>query len=353
MFTRSRRQTAAYACLLILCAWGVGPSASTGAGDSLPPAEDASPTPAAIVAACDARMIRVPAGTFVMGDGDAPCGQVQREVTLTHDFLLDRLEVATADYLVMLQWALDQGYVIASAAWVRDSIDGGARQLVDLDDEDCEIQYDGAGQFFLRASPSVRAKEAYPPGYEPAKHPVIEVSWYGAAAYCDWLNIAAGLPRTYNHATWECTAGSPYAATGYRLPAEAEWERAARFPDGRIYPWGDYTPSCLQGNWWGQRGGCVGWTAPVGESPQDPSALGFLDLGGNVWEWCHDGSVCELDSAAVVDPLGPESAERRIVRGGSWAFTAEHLRCARRGEWDAGHSNYDVGLRVARTAGPQ
>ncbi len=339
--------------VVVSCCVGLGAAmlcmtaAVTGTTDSTP-----GISPTAVASACAAGMIRVPAGTFVMGDGKSACGEVQHEVTVTRDFILGTREVTTGDYLVMLQWALEQGYITVSNAWVRDNLDGGTRQLVDLDDEDCEIQYDGAGRFFLRPSPSPRAKEAFPQGYDPTDHPVIEISWYGAAAYCDWLNLAAGLPRTYDHATWACTAGSPYAASGYRLPTDAEWERAARYPDGRIYPWGNYEPSCLQGNWWGQSGGCVGWTAPAGESPQEPSALGFLDLAGNVWEWCHDGSVCELDSSAVTDPLGPETAERRIVRGGSWAFTAECLRCARRNEWATGHSNYDVGLRVARTAGP-
>lgn len=349
MTTVNRPRAAAVTCCLLgLAALVLSMTAAAPAAG----APGAIPTPAAVASACAAEMIHVPAGTFVMGDGEADCGETRHEVTLTRDALLGRREVTTGDYLVMLQWALDQGYVAASDAWVRDNLDGGAKQLVDLDDEDCEIQYDGSGKFFLRPSPSPRAKAAYPQGYDPTDHPVIEISWYGAAAYCDWLNLAAGLPRTYDHATWTCPAGSPYSATGYRLPAEAEWERAARHPDGRIYPWGNYEPSCLQGNWWGQSEGCVGWTAPAGESPQEPSALGFLDLGGNVWEWCHDGSVCELDSAAVTDPLGPESAERRIVRGGSWAFTAECLRCARRNAWATGHSNYDVGLRVARTAGP-
>ncbi len=365
MFTTGRHPPASRRCIVAAWLWTSALAGATedadhlnpiaDAGDSLRPTAEADSTlrdtPAAVLAACDDALIHVPAGTFVMGDGAAMCGEVQREVTLTRDFLLGRLEVTTADYLVMLQWALDEGHVTASGDWVRDNLDGGARQLVDLDDEDCEIQYDGAGRFLLRPSPSPRAKAAYPPGYDPAGHPVIEISWYGAAAYCDWLNMAAGLPRTYNHATWECAAASPYDAIGYRLPTEAEWERAARYPDGRLYPWGDRSPSCLQGNWWGQPGGCVGWTAPAGEAPQEPGPLGFLDLAGNVWEWCHDGSICDLDPAPVTDPLGPVSAQRRIVRGGSWAFAAEHLRCARRGEWDAGHSNYDVGLRVARTAG--
>ena len=131
--------------------------------------------------------------------------------------------------------------------------------------------------------------------------PVVRVSWQQAAAYCNWLSEREGLPKAYVERDGRLHATAPIG-TGYRLPTEAEWERVARYPDGRTplkYPWGPSLPvppgsgnyadararglvaQVLEGYDDGHAG-----TAPV--QSMAANALGLLHLGGNVAEWAHD-----------------------------------------------------------------
>ncbi|MCK4305036.1 MAG: SUMF1/EgtB/PvdO family nonheme iron enzyme [Candidatus Eisenbacteria sp.] len=302
-------------------------------------------------------MVTVPAGIFIMGDGVAYCGQDEHEVTLTRDFYLSQNEVTNQEYREAVQWAYDHGYVTATTSWVRDNLDGSTEQLLDLENDFCEIQFDGYGVFYLRESPSYFAQSAYPGGYDPPDHPVKEVSWYGSVRYCDWLSLQEGLPRAYEQEwnphcnEWVCNGGDPYGAEGYRLPTDAEWEYAAQFDDERIYPWGDEEPDCSRANFY-HTGFCVGWTSPVGSYPDAPEELGLSDMAGNVWEWCNDGWVCDLGTAPVIDPTGPGSGSYRLFRGGSWPDDATYLRCAYRYP-NAPFNSYEwVGFRAARTVHP-
>ena len=316
--------------------------------DSLTFYEDTTSVPA---------MVTVPAGIFIMGDGEAYCGQDEREVTLTRDFYLGQHEVTNQEYLEAVQWAYDHGHVTATTSSVQDNLDGSTQELLDLDNDYSEIQFDDAGSFYLRESPSSDAQNAYPDGYDPSAHPVKEVTWFGSVRYCDWLSLQAGLPRAYEHTgDWSCNGGDPYGAEGYRLPTDAEWEYAARWDDERIYPWGDEAPDCGRANfhdYYGSGEYCVGWSSAVGSYPDAPVALGLSDMAGNVSEWCNDWHECYLGTIPETDPTGPSDSLFRVLRGGSWDNGDGGLRCAYRFDLASPSSgDSSLGFRAARTIHP-
>ena len=292
--------------------------------------------------------VYVPAGTFIMGDGVAYCGEDERQVTLTHDFWIGQHEVTNREYLELLQWAYDRGYVTATLWSVRDNLDGSIRELVDLDSPDCELAFSD-GVFSLREA-DYALQHAYPEGYDPADHPMKEVTWHGAVAYCDWLSLAEGLPRAYDHSTWLCGGGDPYSAEGYRLPTDAEWEYAAQWNDERIYPWGNESPTCSLANF--HYGDCVAWTSPVGSYPtgvQPNLSDPIYDLAGNVYEWANDWHECSLGTSPETDPRGPQSGSRRVARGGSWIEFAGGVRASRRAGAFPYRAPSGSGFRVARS----
>jgi len=295
----------------------------------------------------------VPAGTFTMGGniGDDYNERPAHQVTLTHDFYLGSCEVTNKEYVEAVQWAYDQGLVTASSNTVQSHME----ELLDLDDPKCEISFNG-GMFTL--DPVYRGKFK---GQSSADHPVKEVSWYGAACYCDWLSLMAGLPLFYN-GSWEQSADhNPYAATGYRLPTEAEWEYAARYPDNLIYPWGDEKPNCEFANFdpthWSDGGSrkCANWTVPVGSLSLGASQLGLMDMAGNLEEWVNNG-IYSYGGAPLTDPL-TSGGRSYGVRGGHWNsymyvsnsdYNTRSLRCSRRHSWGMNDPHYIIGFRVAR-----
>ncbi|MFC1572442.1 SUMF1/EgtB/PvdO family nonheme iron enzyme [Candidatus Eisenbacteria bacterium] len=298
-------------------------------------------------------MVCVPAGVFIMGDGHVGCGDDEREVTLTRSFYLGQHEVTNQEYLEALQWAYEHGFVTADTSWVWDNLDGSTKELLQMSDEDSEIQFDGTETFYLRESPSSRALNAYPDGYDPSDHPIKEVTWHGSARYCDWLSLRTGLSRAYEHTgDWACNGGDPYGAEGYRLPTDAEWEYAAQWDDERIYPWGDQEPDCSRANYgpvWPDY--CVRWTTSVGSYLDAPEALGLSDMAGNLWEWCDDWFVCYLGTAPVTDPTAPGGGDNeRVLRGGAYSFFELYVRCSYRNFSYPEFAYNDYGFRAARTA---
>jgi len=276
-------------------------------------------------------MVLVPAGVFEMGDGVAYCGVQQHQVTLTHSFYLGKHEVTNGEYRDALQWAYDHNYVTATSSAVHDNLDGNTTLLM----------YLGSGLYHISFSGGVFTVV---PG-DKDDYPMILVPWYGAAAYCDWVSMSQGFTRAYNHSTWQCNSGDPYGANGYRLPTDAEWEYAARYNDGRIYPWGDESPDCSRANCMS----CVDSAVAVESYLAGATSLGLCDMAGNVWEVCNDWWTCDLGTSSQSDPAGPSEGSARVLRGGSWNSDSDLLRCAYRAYSNPSSWSNAYGLRCARS----
>jgi len=161
--------------------------------------------------------------------------------------------------------------------------------------------------------------------------PVVGISWYEAVAYCRWLTA---------------TLNDGYC---YRLPTEAEWEYAARGKEGRRFAWGD--------EWVTGRANtqelALESTTPVGLFPDGATPEGFLDLTGNVLEWCSDWydwtEYARRAGNVVWNPTGPDRGGSKVLRGGSFGYDASWARCACRDNIDPGiYGKY--GFRVVRSS---
>ncbi len=257
-------------------------------------------------------MVLIPAGEFEMGTSNAEkqalinltlwnnwCDNELPEHTVYLDaFYLDKYEVTNAQYAKFLN------------AYGK-NVDAAGHELLDIDDSLIE-----------------KVGGAYQPKAGYGNHPVVAVSWYGAAAYAQF-----------------------YAQ---RLPTEAEWEKAARGGlVGKRYPWGDDITHD-DANYSGTGDG----TSPVGSFP--PNGYGLYDVAGNVWEWCADEYDDEYYSQSQKkNPKGPGVAvtfqkhdftnviSMRVLRGGALTYPY-FLRCSYRGRFNADNSSADVGFRCAR-----
>ncbi len=137
-------------------------------------------------------------------------------------------------------------------------------------------------------------------------HPRENVSWYDAMAFCRWLSAKLGYE--------------------VRLPTEAEWEKAARGSDGRIYPYGNEFDAA-KGNT-NETG--IGQTSAVGIFPDEELPYGLLDMSGNVYEWCITKWGWKYEDGVEAMDNTPEESDRRVLRGGAWADYADGARCAAR-----------------------
>ena len=152
--------------------------------------------------------------------------------------------------------------------------------------------------------------------------PVERVTWYDAVKFCNALSVHKGLDRCYNETTWKCD----FAKNGFRLPTEAEWEYACRAGTTTEYYTGDNEKGLAGAGWYGyDKGNSNKSTHPVAR--KEPNAWGLYDMHGNVFEWVNDW-YGEYDSDSIENPVGPDSATYKVLRGGSWFSLANYCRSA-------------------------
>lgn len=241
------------------------------------------------------QLVRIPAGKFLMGTTKEQAVQAIKDGANK-----DRVELEQPQHIVELSEYFISKYPITNREY----------------------------QAFVRD-----AKDIPPRGWsgdqspvEKEEHPVGGVTWLSAIAYCKWL--------------------SEKTKKIYRLPTEAEWEKAARGEDGRLYPWGnEFDPK--KANTYEAK---IGDTTDIGNfSPQGDSPYGCADMIGNVLEWCNDKfkEYEQWQELVVKDPHGPTDGSGRVLRGASFKSLYMEARCARRYQIHAPVSLSITGFRVA------
>jgi formylglycine-generating enzyme required for sulfatase activity len=241
-------------------------------------------------------VIAVPAGPFLRGSPEGfglPNEEPQREIFLSA-FELDRLPVTFGDFEAFLA---AKGYATPSL-------------------------WSEAGWDFARREELERPR------------------FYGEDG---WAHVCGADQPAVGVSFYECEAFARFA--GKRLPTEAEWEKAARGTDGRVYPWGDeWDPEACS-----FRGGTVRAAPPVGRFPKGASPYGALEMCGGVWELCSDWFDERYYARAPdLDPKGPETGELKVARGGAWNALPLLNRCANRNAWRPTARFSNIGFRCAR-----
>ena len=248
-------------------------------------------------------MAFIPSGVFQMGDtfGEGDSDELPVHSVYVSGFYMDKYEVTKALWDEVYNWAVTNGY-----------------------------SFDHAG--------SGKA----------ANHPVHTVSWYDCAKWCNARSEMEERAPCYNLTDWSYD----FSADGYRLPMEAEWEKAARGGlNGKRYGWGDSIDHS-KANYDldpGYNDGVSPYSSPVGSFA--PNGYGLYDMTGNMWEWCTDWS----DSAYYAtspssNPRGASTGSYRVLRGGGWYGSAGYCRSANRVRVDPSFTDVIVGFRAALPA---
>jgi len=238
----------------------------------------------------------VPAGSFEMGDNFNEGRSDEKPVhTVNLDaYYIGKYEVTNGEYKKFI----DDGGYTNSSYWTA----GGFGTYGSQPYYWTNAEFRGGGM----------------PGNE--NFPVVGINWYEACAYCSWLSAKTGKT--------------------YRLPTEAEWEKAARGTDQRRYPWGDDIDESYANFWYSGDPYDNGLT-PAGyydgsthngfKTRNNASPYGAYDMAGNVWEFCSDWKDWEYyASSPPSNPGGPSKGTHHVLRGGSWTDCAKYLRCANR-----------------------
>ncbi len=289
----------------------------------------------------------IPAGTYQMGRnvGGGPLDEYPPHAVSLDAFYMDTFEVSNIRFAGLMNKAYAQGRITATAGVVH-QVGGAGRVLCDV------IMAGYPGNTRLRFNGSLFNVKA-----DHEDHPVVHVTWFGAAFYANERSRDWGLTPCYDEATWDCN----FNADGFRLATEAEWEYAARGGEHNpyyLFPWGN-TIDDSKANYIMSddpyEGHGLPQTTPEGyyDGGQIPAGVdmangyGLYDIVGNAMEWCNDWySASYYGSSPTNNPTGPSSGTDRVLRGlGSANFPA-YLQTANRTLWDPNGHTDSLGFRV-------
>ena len=285
-------------------------------------------------------MVYIPDGEFVMGDHFAPEGwddELPLHPVLIDAFFMGKYEITNQQYCDFLNSAYPAQLKVVSGVVYAVSDTGNSYPYCNTHSADIDSQIDFSDPDF-----SVRTKGT--PPRDMSDDPMVNVSWYGAVAYCNWRSNDEGYETCYELSTWDCN----FSKHGYRLATEAEWEYAARGGlSGKRFPWADPNISHSRANYYadpdyfpydenptsgfhpGWNDGVYPYTSPAGTFAAN--GYGLYDMAGNVWEWCNDWWAWNYyDTSPYNNPTGPASGGFRVLRGGSWYNNAYYCRVATR-----------------------
>jgi len=327
-------------------------------------------------------MAYIPDGEFEMGDHFDPEGGLNElpvHAVLVDALFMSKYEITNQQYCDYLNDANSLGLIEVRSGVVYAS-PGGTDPYCDTHSYDADSQIDYSGGVF-----SVRTKGAS--NRDMSDDPMVEVSWYGAVAYCNWRSGEEGKESCYNLSTWECD----FSKSGYRLATEAEWEYAARGGlSGKRFPWNDLNITHSQANyyadpcsysydvspteghhplWYDDEIEPYPYTSPVGffdgtmkykadynwpgsatsyQTTSGANGYGLYDMTGNVWEWCNDWYGSNYYDVSPFDnPQGPANGSNRILRGGGWySFVVYYCRVAYRNYIIPANRNDSLGFRI-------
>jgi len=288
---------------------------------------------------------------------------------------VSEFEVCNCLFTWVLNYADGQGYVEdldpSKAPYTGGDVYHNNERLLQIEggaaaSEYCDIEYDVAGVYHSDGSHFYIARRD---DQSMARHPVVEVSWYGCLAFCNWLSEMNSLPVMYDLTTW---TRIPRATGGYRLPTEPEWEFAAAWDVAQIRHWvygfssdaidatrANYASNNPLGLASTPLTSTVGYYDGVNAgTANSESPAGCHDMSGNVWEWVEDEPYVYLGGGPVPNPQAPDGtfvAGERIVRGGSW-FESDppnerDQRTARRNSDDPDTCDDTIGFRFVIYAG--
>jgi len=287
-------------------------------------------------------MIWIHGGIFLMGNstdaGEGTSDELPVHTVILDSFVMGKYDVTNGQYCAFLNSVNQRGKITVTDGVVYTSLESETSfRYCDTYGSNPASQIN-----FFRGRFSVRTKG----GRDMSKDPMVCVSWYGAAAYCNWRSQQEDKQPCYNLLTWNCD----FTNKSYRLPTEAEWEYAARGGlFGKRFPWGMEISQVLANyfSYWSGgyplfpydvalisgfhpiwNDGIKPYTSPVGSFP--PNGFGLYDMVGNVSNWCNDWNGSYSPSSQT-NPTGPTTGTDRVCRGGAgWNGDASICRVSYR-----------------------